>query len=63
MTQVTGAVIVFGGIILVALIMFLAERRGMARRKAARGGREVDVWSLVTTDNAATDGTQSKDTR
>ena len=48
MSHITGAIIVFGLMALGALILFVLERRGVARRKAARGGREVDVWSLVT---------------
>jgi hypothetical protein len=36
-------VIGFGVIGLVALVMLVLERRGVAARKAARGGREVDL--------------------
>lgn len=40
------AVIVFGAIGVGALVMFVLERRGVARRKAARGGREVDLSNI-----------------
>ena len=40
------AVIGFGVICVLALVMFALERRGVAARKAARGGREVDLSSI-----------------
>jgi 7,8-dihydro-6-hydroxymethylpterin-pyrophosphokinase len=47
MSQEMAAVVVFGALGLFALAMFVLERRGVARRKAARGGREIDVSDLV----------------
>lgn len=41
------AVIGFGSLCLVAIVMFVLERRAVAARKAARGGREVDVSDLI----------------
>lgn len=46
MGEQMGAVIVFGAIGVLALVMFALERRGVAKRKAARGGREVDLSSI-----------------
>lgn len=40
------AVIGFGVIGAVALVMLLVERRGIAARKEARGGRDVDLSSI-----------------
>ncbi len=40
------AVIGFGTIGLIAIVMFVIERRGVAARKAARGGREVDLSGI-----------------
>lgn len=56
MSKEMGAVLVFGVIMVIALIMFALERRGVARRKAARGGREVDVSSLIAFGAAAGEG-------
>lgn len=39
-------VIGFGVIGLIAVVMLVLERRGIAARKAARGGREVDLSSI-----------------
>lgn len=52
------AVIGFGAIGAVALIMLLLERRGVAKRKAARGGREVDLSSIFdpTRENGKSGG-------
>ena len=47
MSKEMGAVVVFGTIMVGALIMFALERRAAARRKAARGGREIDVSDLI----------------
>ncbi|WP_187432069.1 hypothetical protein ROLI_025170 [Roseobacter fucihabitans] len=47
------AVLVFGGIAAVAVVMLIMERRGIATRKAARGGREVDVSDLIAFGSAA----------
>jgi hypothetical protein len=43
MSETMMAIIGFGVIGVVALAMLVIERRGIARRKAARGGREVDL--------------------
>lgn len=40
------AVIGFGVLCAVALVMLLMERRGVAARRAARGGREVDLSGI-----------------
>lgn len=50
------AVIAFGAICVFALAMFLLERRAAARRLEARGGREVDVASLIILGSAAGKG-------
>jgi hypothetical protein len=51
-----GAVLVFGGIIVIALVMFALEQRAAAKRKAARGGREIDVSDLIAFGSKAADG-------
>ena len=56
MSSATAAVLVFGGLAAFALIMFILERRAVARRKAARGGREIDVASLIAFGSAAGEG-------
>jgi hypothetical protein len=50
------AVIVFGAMALGALVLLVLERRAIAARKAARGGREVDVGSLIAFGSAAGEG-------
>ncbi len=40
------AVVGFGIIGAIALLMLVVERRGVSKRKAARGGREVDLSSV-----------------
>ena len=47
MSKEMAAVLVFGGIAVFSLIMFVLERRAVARRKAARGGREIDIASIL----------------
>ncbi len=47
------AVLVFGAIALIAIVMLVLERRGIAARKAARGGREVDISNLIAFGSAA----------
>ena len=42
-------VIGFGAIGLVALVMLVLERRGIAKRREARGGREVDLSGIFET--------------
>ena len=56
MSKEMGAVLVFGASILGALIMFALEQRAAARRKAARGGREIDVSNLIAFGSAAGEG-------
>ena len=56
MSKETGAIPGFGAIILGAIIMFVLELSGVARRKAARGGREVDVSNLFAFGSAAGEG-------
>ncbi|WP_375228278.1 hypothetical protein [Roseobacter sp. S98] len=55
------AVLVFGGFAAIALIMLVLERRGIAARKAARGGREVDVSNLIAFGSAAGEGARTHD--
>ncbi|MEL6807505.1 MAG: hypothetical protein AAFO97_06970 [Pseudomonadota bacterium] len=56
MSKEMGAVLVFGAIIVGAIVMFVLEQRGVAKRKAARGGREVDVSNLIAFGSAAGEG-------
>lgn len=53
MSKEMGAILVFGGIVVIAVVMFLLEQRGIARRKKARGGREIDVSDLIAFGSAA----------
>ena len=48
MSETAAAFLIFGLMALGMIILFIRERIGVARRKEARGGREVDLWSLVT---------------
>lgn len=50
------AVLVFGAIAGIALVMLVIERRGIAKRKEARGGREIDVSDLIAFGSAAGEG-------
>ena len=50
------AFIVFGTLFLGALVFFAFERRAVAKRKAARGGREIDVSDLIAFGSAAGEG-------
>lgn len=43
MSHESTAILVFAGIGLLAIVMLLLERRGIAKRRAARGGRDVDL--------------------
>lgn len=54
------AVVVFGVIATVAVVMLVMERRGIAARKAARGGREVDVSNLIAFGSAAGEGNRNE---
>jgi hypothetical protein len=56
MSKEMGAVLVFGTIMIIAIIMFVLEQRGVAKRKAARGGREIDVSNLIAFGSAAGEG-------
>lgn len=47
MNEVMLGVIGFGAIFALALVMLVLERRAMAARKAARGGREIDISGLI----------------
>ena len=46
MSEEMMAVIGFGAIGAIAVVMLVRERLGVARRKAARGGREVDLSGI-----------------
>lgn len=50
------AVIAFGALCVFALVMYLLERRAAAKRLEARGGREVDVASLILFGSKAGEG-------
>ncbi|WP_299657086.1 hypothetical protein [uncultured Tateyamaria sp.] len=56
MDHTTGAILVFGAIAVGAVIMFLLEQRAAAKRKEARGGREIDVANLIAFGSAAGEG-------
>lgn len=56
MSHVTAALLVFGGLLACALVMLMIERRGIAQRKAARGGREIDVSNLIAFGSVAAEG-------
>ncbi|MEO9574211.1 MAG: hypothetical protein ABJ263_18415 [Tateyamaria sp.] len=56
MSKEMGAVLVFGAIIVGAIVMFVLEQRAAAKRKAARGGREIDVSNLIAFGSAAGEG-------
>lgn len=58
MSETAAAFLIFGLMALGMIALFIRERIAVARRKAARGGREVDLWSLVTDKRPAekTDG-------
>jgi len=56
MSKEMGAVLVFGTIMIIAIVMFVLEQRGVAKRKAARGGREIDVSNLIAFGSAAGEG-------
>ena len=60
MSKEMGAILVFGVIIVIALTMFALERRGAAKRNAARGGREIDVSDLIAFGSAAGDGKKTE---
>lgn len=60
MSKEMGAVLVFGGIIVIALVMFALEQRAAAKRKAARGGREIDVSNLIAFGSAAGEGKKTE---
>ena len=50
------AVIAFGILCLFAIVMFVMERRAAAKRLEARGGREIDVASLIVHGSRAGEG-------
>lgn len=50
------AVVAFGVIGLVAVVMLVLERRAIAARKAARGGREIDISDLIAFGSEAGEG-------
>ena len=56
MSEQTLAILVFGGLIVLVLTMFALERRGVAKRKAARGGREVDISDPIFLGSEAGQG-------
>jgi len=59
MTQQTTALVIFGTLLAGVAVMYLLERRAVARRKAARGGREVDLSAVFdpTRENGKPTGT------
>lgn len=56
MERETIAIVVFGAMALGALVLLLMTRRAAAARKAARGGRDVDVGKLIAFGAAAGEG-------
>lgn len=56
MDTMTIATLVFGGMLCIAIVMFVLERRAVAKRKEARGGREIDVASLIAFGSDAGEG-------
>lgn len=56
MDTMTIASLVFGALFLGAIALFALERRAVAKRKAARGGREIDVADLIAFGSAAGQG-------
>ncbi|WP_299966911.1 hypothetical protein [uncultured Roseobacter sp.] len=61
MSEATIAMVVFGVIAAGAVVMLVLERRGIAARKAARGGREIDVSNLIAFGSAAGEGRKTQD--
>ncbi|MEL7126616.1 MAG: hypothetical protein AAF822_07775 [Pseudomonadota bacterium] len=61
MSKEMGAVLVFGAIAVAAVVMFVMEQRAAAKRKEARGGREVDVANLIAFGSAAGEGEKTHD--
>ncbi|MCF6445404.1 hypothetical protein [Nereida sp. MMG025] len=61
MDRTTGALI-FGAVVIgFVIVMFIREQRGIARRKEARGGREIDVSDLIAFGSAAGEMNRKKD--
>jgi hypothetical protein len=56
MSETMMAVFGFGAIGFLAIAMFVIERRGVAARKAARGGREVDLSGIFDSKARPGDG-------
>ncbi|MEM6372515.1 MAG: hypothetical protein AAF727_07020 [Pseudomonadota bacterium] len=56
MSKEMAAILVFGAIMVGAIVMFLREQRAAARRKEARGGREIDVSNLIAFGSKAGEG-------
>ena len=59
MSEHTLVLLVFGSFAALALIMLVRERRGIAKRKAARGGREIDVADVLLFGPSDTQGVKS----
>lgn len=59
MSEEMMAVLGFGTIGAIAVVLLILERRGIAKRKAARGGREVDVSNLIAFGSAAGEGNKT----
>jgi hypothetical protein len=53
------AVIVFGAMMLGALVLLVMTRRAAAQRREARGGREIDVGKLIVLGSAAGEGVKT----
>lgn len=56
MSETAIACLIFGLMALGMLALFVKERIGVARRRAARGGREIDVSNLIFFGSAAGEG-------
>lgn len=61
MSEQTLVFVVFGSFICLALVMLFLERRGIAKRKAARGGREIDVAEVLLFGPSGAQRTETAD--
>ncbi|MEM6890519.1 MAG: hypothetical protein AAF636_20655 [Pseudomonadota bacterium] len=55
------AIVVFGAMALGSLVLLVMTRRAAAARKAARGGREIDVGKLIAFGSEAGEGKKTFD--
>ncbi|MFK7765326.1 MAG: hypothetical protein AB8B62_18830 [Roseobacter sp.] len=55
------AVLVFGALCALVLVLLVLEQRGIAKRKAARGGREIDLSDIIAFGAPGPDGAKRND--